>query len=178
MNAWGWILRRMGWTYRQNIALPDKCVIAIAPHTSNVDFLMGEIATRSVGIKASFLMKKTWFFFPLGYLMRALGGIPVDRSSHAGVTQSVVHAFETHARLAVGVTPEGTRRANAHWHKGCLYMAKGAGVPLLLAYIDYGTRTVCIDREFDISDDPDADIARMKAYFRPITPRHPSQFLP
>jgi len=177
MNLAGWIFKKAGWRYEQNTTLPDKCVIVIAPHTSNWDFILGELATRSVGIKASFLMKSTWFFFPLGPLMRRLGGIPVDRKRHGNVTASVVEAFNSRQRLAVGVTPEGTRSANPVWHKGALHIAHEAGVPLILAYIDYGTRTVCIDRALELTDDVDGDMVRMKQYYSRITARYPEKFV-
>lgn len=166
MNFSGWILKKAGWAFKVNLTMPDKCIIVIAPHTSNWDFILGELGIHSVGMKAGFLMKDTWFFFPLGYLMKALGGIPVNRRHHGNLTQSIVQAFNTTPRLAIGVTPEGTRSANPNWHKGAIFMARDARVPLVLAYFDYKRRVVCIDREFELSDDADADMIRIKQYFR------------
>jgi len=145
--------------------MPDKCIIIIAPHTSNWDFILGELAIHSVGMKAGFLMKDTWFFFPLGYLLRGLGGIPVNRRQHGNLTQSIVEAYNTTAKLAIGVTPEGTRSANPNWHKGAIFMARDAQVPVVLAYFDYDNKVVCIDKEFELSDDADADMLRIKQYF-------------
>ena len=154
-----------GWKVYATVAEPQKSVICVAPHTSNWDFILGELGIHSVGMKAGFLMKDTWFFFPLGYLMKALGGIPVNRRQHGNLTQSIVEAFNTTPRLAIGVTPEGTRSANPNWHKGAIFMAREAQVPLVMAYFDYKQRVVCIDREFQLSDDADADLIRIKQYF-------------
>ena len=132
MNLSGWILKKTGWTFKVNLEMPDKCIIVIAPHTSNWDFILGELGIHSVGMKAGFLMKDTWFFFP----------------------------------VAIGVTPEGTRSANPNWHKGAIFMARDAKVPLVLAYFDYNNRVVCIDRELELSDDADADLIRIKRYFK------------
>lgn len=79
MNLSKWILRIAGW--KVIITEPDypKCIICVAPHTSNWDFILGELAITSVGRRAGFLMKESWFFFPLGYFFRAIGGIPVPR---------------------------------------------------------------------------------------------------
>ena len=79
MNFSGFILKLFGW--KVDITVPDfpKCIICVAPHTSNWDFILGELAIRSVGRRAGFLMKSSWFFFPLGYFFRAIGGIPVER---------------------------------------------------------------------------------------------------
>lgn len=177
MNLSAWILRKAGWEFVVNIPPTPKCVICIAPHTSNWDFLLGELAIHSVGMKAGFLMKKQWFFFPMGYLMRRLGGIPVQQHTHTNVTNEIVKAFRTHDRLAVGITPEGTRSANPNWHKGCLHIAKNADVPLVLAYFDYSRRVVCLDRYFDITDDPDADMLNIKRYYRHIKGRYPEKFV-
>ena len=166
MNLSGWILKKAGWTFKVNLTMPDKCVIVIAPHTSNWDFILGELGIHSVGMKAGFLMKDTWFFFPMGSLLKSLGGIPVNRRQHGNLTQSIVEAYNTTPKLAIGVTPEGTRSANPNWHKGSIFMARDAQVPLVLAYFDYEKKVVCIDREFELSDDADADLLRIKQYFQ------------
>jgi len=177
MNFSGWILKKSGWTFKVNLELPDKCIIVIAPHTSNWDFILGELGIHSVGMKAGFLMKDTWFFFPLGYLLRGLGGIPVNRRQHGNLTHSIVEAFNSTSRLAIGVTPEGTRSANPNWHKGAIFMARDAGVPLVLAYFDYKERVVCIDRVLELSDDADADLMRIKQYYQHFNAKYPEKFV-
>ena len=176
MNLAKWILDRSGWKFACNIPPTAKCVICVAPHTSNWDFVLGELATRSVEMKACFLMKSTWFFFPMGYVMRALGGIPVNRSHSTHVADSVVAEFNRRDRLWVAVTPEGTRSRNDHWHTGFLRIAQAAGIPVVLGYIDYGTREVCIDRIFQPTGDIDADMMAIKRYYQGRTGRHPEQF--
>ena len=172
-----WLLfKKMGWTVDVTEKHPEKYIICLAPHTSNWDFILGELGIHSVGMKAGFLMKDTWFFFPLGYLLRSLGGIPVNRRQHGNLTQSIVEAFNTTPKLAIGVTPEGTRSANPHWHKGAIYLARDAQVPLVLAYFDYSNKVVCIDKEFELSDDADADLLRIKQYYQPFKGRYPEKF--
>ena len=177
MNLSGWILKKAGWTFKVNLTVPDKCVIIVAPHTSNWDFILGELAIHSAGLKAGFLMKDTWFFFPMGFLLKALGGIPVNRRQHGHLTQSIVNAYNTTPKLAIGVTPEGTRSANPNWHKGAIFMARDAKVPLLLAYFDYEQRVVCIDKVLELTDDPDADLLRIKQYYQPFKGRYPEKFV-
>lgn len=176
MNLAGWILKKAGWKFEINIPPTPKCVIAIAPHTSNWDFILGELAIRSVGMKAGFLMKDTWFFFPLGYFMRAIGGIPVKQSKNTRVTDSVVAEFNSHDELVIGVTPEGTRSPREKWRTGFMHIAREANVPLALAYIDYPSRTVCIDRFYELTGDVDADMAGIKEYFSHYTGRFPEKF--
>ena len=114
---------------------------------------------------------------PLGALLRRLGGIPVDRSHHANLTQSIVEAYSTTPKLAIGVTPEGTRSANPNWHKGAIFMARDANVPLVLAYFDYHDRVVCIDKEMELSDDAESDLLRIKRYYQPFHGRYPEKFV-
>lgn len=158
-------MKNHGWKFVVNIPPVKKCVICVAPHTSNWDFIMGELASRSVGMKAKFLMKDTWFFFPLKYLLYALGGIPVTRGRRSNVTGGVVDTFNKRENLVVAVTPEGTRSLNEHWHKGFLYMARDAKVPIVLGYFNYEKKIVCLDRIFDTSDDIDADMIAIKRYY-------------
>ena len=176
MNIAQWILNKAGWKFNINIPHTPKCVIAIAPHTSNWDFILGELAIRSVGMKAGFLMKDTWFFFPLGYFMRSIGGIPVKQSKHTRVTDEVIAAFKANDELVIGVTPEGTRSRNERWKTGFMHIAREAQIPLVLAYIDYKTKTVCIDRYYELTGDIEADMAGIKKYFSQFTARFPEKF--
>ncbi|MBQ4367716.1 MAG: 1-acyl-sn-glycerol-3-phosphate acyltransferase [Muribaculaceae bacterium] len=177
MNGWGWMLKKAGWQFLINVDLPPKCVVCVAPHTSNWDFVLGELSIRSVGRTAGFLMKSTWFFFPLGGLLRRIGGIAVRQHQHTNVTDQVVDEFNAKEQLMIAVTPEGTRSPNPNWHKGFLYIARQANVPVVLAYIDYGTHTVCLDRLFTPSDDVEADMRTIKEYYRGRTARFPEKFV-
>ena len=178
MNLSAWILKKAGWTFKVNLTMPDKCVIVIAPHTSNWDFILGELGIHSVGMKAGFLMKDTWFFFPLGAMLKGLGGIPVNRRQHGNLTQSIVEAFNSTHKLAIGVTPEGTRSRNPNWHKGVLYIARDAGVPIVLGYFNYEKKIVCLDRIFEASDDIDADMIAIKHYYDTVDAlgKYPEKF--
>ena len=84
------LLRLSGW--KVDVTVPDypKCIICVAPHTSNWDFVLCELAYSSIGRKAGFLMKESWFFFPLGYIFKALGGIPVSRKHKGGNLTSAI----------------------------------------------------------------------------------------
>ncbi|MDE5797258.1 MAG: 1-acyl-sn-glycerol-3-phosphate acyltransferase, partial [Muribaculaceae bacterium] len=107
MNIWGWLLKKAGWKVDISVPPVDKCVICVAPHTSNWDFILGLFAYHSIGRKANFLMKDFWFFFPLGYIIKALGGIPVRRGKGgASLTQAIVNDFNCARQLHLAVTPE------------------------------------------------------------------------
>ena len=178
MNFARLILRTIGW--KVSITVPDypKAVICVAPHTSNWDFILGKLAYASVGRKAGFLMKKAWFFFPLGYLFRAIGGIPVDRSSKGGnLVGALVERYMKSSKLVLAITPEGTRSRTSRWHSGFLRIAYDANVPVEIGVIDADTRTVSIDRVFIPSGDIEADLAEIKKIYRPYRGIHPEKFI-
>ncbi len=181
MNLWKKILDWSGWTFHVDVPLPDKCVICVAPHTSNWDFILGLCAYRSLGREANFLMKSSWFFFPLGYLFRALGGIPVKRSGGKGsLTENVVEQFKQSQYLNLAVTPEGTRSATAKWRTGFLYIAYGAEVPILLAVIDYQHKDIFISKTYTPTKDVEKDMAAIRGYYTDHTDaaKYPDKFIP
>ena len=174
----GFLLRLFGWKVR--ITIPDypKCLICVAHHTSNWDFIIGELAYSSIGRKAGFLMKDTWFFWPLGCLLRAIGGVPVPRrrKSERSLTDVVVEKFDDATRLTLAITPEGTRSRTSTWHTGFLHIAKRAGVPIALGVIDFEHKEVIIERTFEPSGDVDADMRAVKLYYRDFKGKYPEKF--
>lgn len=166
MNIWGHIMRIIGWRVEITAPRHDKCVICVAPHTSNYDFLLGLMAYKSLGREANFLMKEFWFFFPLKYLLRSLGGIPVPSKGSGGfLTESIIRDFSERKYMNLAVTPEGTRSARSEWRTGFLRIAYEAGVPVQLGVIDYLHKSIIIKEEFIPTGAIDADMARVKAYY-------------
>lgn len=179
MNIWGKILNLCGW--RVDITAPrrDKCVICVAPHTSNMDFILGIAAYKSLGREANFLMKKFWFFFPLSILLHRLGGIPVDRSGKGeSLTSAIIKDFKTRSYLNLAVTPEGTRSRTGKWKTGFLYIAHGADVPVQLGIIDYKSKAIIIKDEYQTTGDVEADMLAVKNYYceKGFAARYPHKF--
>ncbi len=171
------LLKLFKWKVIDSVGYVPKCVICVAPHTSNYDFILGELAYMHLGRKASFLMKKSWFFFPLGYFLKAIGGIPVDRSKKTSLTEQITAEFNKRKEFQVAVTPEATRKANKNWKKGFYYMAQAANVPILLTALDYGKRTIEFRKLFIPTGDVDADMEEIKKTFIGVTARHPEKFV-
>ena len=168
--------RLLGWKTRIDVPAYDKCVICGAPHTSNWDLLYGKLFCGMWRSKVHFLMKKEWFFFPLGPLFRALGGIPVDRGRNVSLTDQLARRFRESRTLRIAVTPEGTRRANPDWKKGFYYIALKAQVPILLVGIDYPTRTIACEKCLMPSGNYDEDIRTIKEYFTRFRGKKPQNF--
>lgn len=178
MNLSATILRIAGWKVK--VSLPDypKCLICVAPHTSNWDFILGELAIHSVGRTAGFLMKESWFFFPLGYFFKAIGGIPVPRKRGVkkSVTEFVIEKFRQSSKMSLAITPEGTRSLTTQWHTGFLHIAYEAKVPLLLAAIDAGTKTIFLTKVYTPTGDVERDMAAIKQYYKQFTGIYPEKF--
>lgn len=171
-----WLFKKFGWTAVVTIPEPLKSVICIAPHTSNLDFLIGKMYYWSLGRESSFLMKKSWFFFPMGIIFTKMGGIPVDRSKSTSVTDQVAREFSAHEKFHVAVTPEGTRGLVKKWKMGFYYIAVKANVPIQLAYIDYAKKEMGITGIIYPSGDEKADMAKIQEFYKGVTAKHPEKF--
>ncbi len=171
------ILKWSGWTV--NVQLPDfdKCVICVAPHTSNWDFIICELAYLSLQRKAGFLMKKDWFFFPLGAVFKAIGGVPVDRSRKTDLVEQIAEQFRQSKKLTIAITPEATRKANPNWKTGFYRIAEAANVPILLAYLDYDKREIGIERQFVPTGDVEADMVEIKRYYQKFAGKYKDKFV-
>lgn len=178
MNLSALILKLAGWKIEAKAPEFDKCIICVAPHTSNWDFIIGKLAYSALGRKAGFLMKSDWFFFPLGAIFRAIGGIPVVRGKKGGesMVQSIVDKFNSADKLVIAITPEGTRSRTAKWRTGFLYISLQAKVPCVLAAIDYKRKLIVINDVFHPSGDIEADMRAIKDYYKPFEGKNPEKF--
>lgn len=152
----------------------DRYIVVVAPHTSNWDFFVG-LAVRHLARMGDvkFLAKNSLFKPPLGWVFRALGGYPVDRSKHTNLVDAVVAMFDRGDIHKIAITPEGTRKYQPVWKTGFHRMATGAGVPIILCTFDYAQKLVIITAPFPLTADPEADIVRMKDWFRPHKGKNP-----
>ena len=153
-----------------------KFVMVAAPHTSNWDFVYARAAFYIMDIELKYPIKKELFFFPLGIVLKMMGGIPINRSKKKGnmVNQMAEH-FKNYQELALLVTPEGTRSYSPEWKKGFYYIALQAKVPIVLGYLDYPKKTAGVGPIIHPTGDVEADIEKIKAFYRTITPKYPEK---
>ncbi len=170
------ILKLAGWKTVVMVDEPPKSVICVAPHTSNWDYPVGELSYWSLGRKSSFLMKKSWFFFPLNFVFKALGGVPVDRSKRTSVTDQMAVEFKNRERFHLAITPEGTRGLVQKWKMGFYHIAIKANVPIQIAYFDYAKKEMGIKAVFYPTGDEQADLKVIQAYYIGIKGRFPEKF--
>jgi len=172
-----WLLHVAGWKLGPLGDYVPKCVICVAPHTSNWDFIIGKLFYASIGRKACFLIKKEWFVFPFNLIFGSMGGIPVDRNKKTSVTDQMAEEFAKRKTFHLAITPEGTRKKTTEWKRGFYYIAQKANVPVLVAYINYKEKKVGIITIFHPTGDADADMEKIRSYYTGITARHPANFV-
>jgi len=168
-------LKLLGWRVEGEVPNLRKFVVAVAPHTSNWDFVVGIVAMFALDLRIAFLGKHTLFRWPLGALMRWMGGIPVDRASPHGVVGDSIAAFSLMDRRILAIAPEGTRRQVAHFKSGFLQIARGARVPVVLASLDYAAKCVRFGPCFAPGEDIEADRRRTEAFFATVRGKRPRQ---
>ena len=166
----------MGFTVDVRVPLPSKFIAALAPHTSNVDFLIGQLYSGAEGIDSNFLMKKEWFFWPLGPIFRKLGGIPVWRSKKTSMTDNMAETARQAKTFHLCITPEGTRSPNPDWKKGFYYIALKAEMPILLYGVDYERKHIECTKTIIPNGDIDQQMREIKLYFSKFKGKKPENF--
>ena len=172
-----WLLyKRLGWTAEVTEDHPDKFIICLAPHTSNWDFILGLLYSRARGMQCNFMMKKEWFFWPLGPIFRSLGGIPVYRQKKTSMTDAMAEAAKAAGTFHLCITPEGTRSKTADWKKGFYFIALKAGLPILLYGVDYAQKRIVCTKTIIPSGDLDRDMRDIKVYYKDFKGKKPENF--
>ncbi len=170
------LLRLLGW--RLDIHMPNlpKFVVIVVPHTTNWEFVIGISAVFVMQLRVNWWVKHTVARWPFKGIVTWLGGIPINRGAAQGMVEQTVEAFRTRPQLVLGLTPEGTRKRVEKWKKGFYYVACKAGVPIVLAYMDYARKVVAIGPVIWPSGDYTSDTAKMLEFYRTVTPRHPENY--
>ena len=178
-NFCGFLLRITGWTVDTPPAPENKCIILGVPHTSAWDFVISYLYYTSVGGKAYVMIKKEFFWGPFGWLLKKLGGLPVDRKNATSLVLSVIHEFQKRDVLHIAIAPEGTRKAIKRWKTGFHTIARQAGVPVYLGYFDWGTKRVGRGEKVELTDDPKADMKRIQEMYEEmhLTGKHPKDYI-
>ena len=171
------ILRIFGWQVIGGVP-PEvpKCVVAVAPHTSMWDFVFGRLAFWELGLKARFLIKKEIFFWPLGPIVKWLGGIPVDRQKKGNLVEQVAGMFDKYDSLYIVVTPEGTRKLVTSWKKGYYYISIKANVPIALGLLDYKKKQGGVVKMIYPTGNFEADSKLVEEVYRGAGAKHPELF--
>lgn len=163
-----------GWKPIGDLSSIDKAVAIGAFHTSNWDGIFGFPLAFVMNINFRILAKASLFRPPFGAVMRAVGAVPIDRSSPQNLVEQSIALFEQYDNLVLVLAPEGTRKYAPYWKTGFYHIALGAGVPLVLAYIDYAKKEIGVGKIFQPSGDIDADMALIREFYAGVTPKKPA----
>ncbi len=181
-KIWIAIVKLFGW----KLLLPAKgerpelqrCVFAVAPHTAVADFIVGAAYLWSLDVNGHVFIKKEFFRWPLGGLLKRLGAIPIDRGNrHNDMVGAAVREFAKGGTLALAITPEATRKPVHRWKRGFWEIARQAGVPIVPAYLDFSKKEVGIFDAMMPTDDFEADVRAIRSLYRSEMARHPDYFI-
>ena len=153
-----------------------KSIVIEAPHTCMEDFVIGRCFFWMEGRDAKFLIKKEFFKFGLGWFLRKIGGIPVDRSRGNNMVVKTAAIFKQYDELNIVITPEGTRKRVEKWKRGFYYIAEMAHVPVVLGFIDYKTKRCGYGPSFIPSGDFDKDWPILENFYRGMQGKTPGKF--
>lgn len=175
------ILRLFGWRIEGTLPPVPKAVLVLAPHTSNWDFVLLVLVKHALRVDTRFIGKHTLFHGPLGWWLRRLGGMPVDRAAPGDIVDQVVAELRAAEHMWFALAPEGTRKRGQGWKTGFYRIACQAQVPIIPIVIDAGRRELRIALHFVPSGDEARDFDRLREVyagargFRPesAAPVHP-----
>jgi 1-acyl-sn-glycerol-3-phosphate acyltransferase len=174
------IYYRLG-NWKCDMRLPEglkKGVILAVPHTATRDFPIGLGASYKMTVKHGFLGKRELFDGPFGFLFKMMGGIPVDRSASKNMVDQVAALIDREDEFFLVMAPEGTRQRTERWKTGFYYIAKKLNVPIILGYIDFGTKRVGLDKVLYPTWDEAKDFAAIEEFYSTITAMYPEKFNP
>lgn len=169
-------LQLAGWKVRGDWPGLDKAVLIAAPHTSNWDGINMLATAGFYRVKLRWMGKKSLTQGPLGWLLKWLGCVPIDRSGANDVVRAMAEAFAAEERMILAIPPEGTRSAVREWKTGFYHIACAANVPLVLSVLDYGTKTVSLAAVIHPSGDYVADLPIIQSYYADAAGKRRDQF--
>jgi 1-acyl-sn-glycerol-3-phosphate acyltransferase len=161
----GAYLKLSGWTIHGDWPAQRKLVLVAAPHTSNWDGINMLAAAGYYRVKLRWMGKKSLTQGPFGWLIKALGCVPIDRSASHDVVRAMADAFAAEREMVLAIPPEGTRSAVREWKSGFYHVAVAANVPIILSVLDYGAKTVRLAALIHPTGDYDADLPLIRSYY-------------
>ena len=174
-----WWFKFKGWRVGETIPSDiKKCVVIAAPHTSNWDFVYALGTYAILGLPVNYVAKKELFKFPLKGLFKATGGIPVDRTKHQNFVDAIVQKFHDSDRLYLMMAAEGTRKRVNKWKSGFYHAAMGAGVPIMMGYLDYKNKVAGFGHVIYPTGNKEQDMAKIRQFYAHIQGKNPELFNP
>ncbi len=159
------VFKMAGWKVKGQLPDLNKYVIILAPHTSNWDFMIALFARSITRVNSRYMAKESLFKPPLGWLFKALGGYPVNRSKSTKLVDKVIAIFEKEDQFIVALAPEGTRKKVKEWKSGFYYIALGANVPIVMTAFDYRRKEFSISQPLYPTGDYEKDMVTVRQFY-------------
>lgn len=173
-----WLLHLTGWELVGRKPAHSHYVLIAAPHTSNWDFPLMLLFAAAFEIKVSWMAKHSLFYPPMGWIMRALGGIPIIRHQQGNMVSALVEQFAIAPQLTLVVPTEGTRGHSEYWKSGFYHIARGAGVPIVPSFLDFASRRGGFGDPLTTTDDVRSDMQYFRDFYRGMAGKNPGHFGP
>ncbi len=173
-----WILKLIGWKMVGERPGIPKYVMLGYPHTSNWDVPIGLLIFAAAGVRLNWVGKHTLFKKPFGWVIRLIGGVPVNRDTTKNFVQLVADVFDSRKELVLTVSPEGTRGKAEFWRSGFYYIALAAGIPIALAFLDYGNKTGGFGPIIMPSGDIKSDFEKIRKFYAGMKGKKPQDMTP
>ncbi len=170
-------LKLSGWTIHGDWPGLSKAVLVAAPHTSNWDGINMLATAGYYRVKLRWMGKKSLTQGPFGWLIKALGCVPIDRAASHDVVRTMADAFAAHETMILAIPPEGTRSAVREWKSGFYHIAVAANVPLVLSVLDYGAKRISLAAVITPSGDYESDLPLIRSYYANAKGKHAEKFV-
>lgn len=172
------LMKVSGWKLIGNAPKETHFIMAVVPHTSYIDFLIGKMFNLYLGFPIHFMIKKETFIFPFGYILKSIGGVPVDRKRPSASMVKIIEQFKKSKQFVIVIAPEGTRNKVTQWKPGFWYFATKANVPIVPIGLNYKTKTCYMCDAVYMTNDREADFQKLKNIFKTLdlSARYPEKF--
>ena len=167
------VLNILGWTVVGQLPKKSKFIAAVAPHTSNWDFVVAIAVMLSMNLRIRFMGKKAIFIWPFKIILKSWGGIAIDRNAKNGVVEQMVAQFKKSEQLVLGIAPEGTRRKTSKWKSGFLHIAHQADVPVVPVSLDFAKKQLRFHQEVNISADIETELVKIQENYTEVCAKNP-----
>jgi 1-acyl-sn-glycerol-3-phosphate acyltransferase len=165
--------RLLQWKIEGEFPKLNKCIVAVVPHTSWIDFFLGLLIRRVIDQDINYIAKKSLFKPPFGWYFKWMGGAPIDRSKSSDTVTAIASIFQEKEVFRLALSPEGTRKKVEKWKTGFYYIAKAAKVPIVLVAFDYGHKQIKFSKPNIPTDDMEADFKSYKEFFKGVVGKIP-----
>lgn len=168
-------LNLFGWNLVAELPPVQKYLLIGAHHTSNWDFPLVLLMMAALGLRLRWVGKDSLFKGPQGFLMRWLGGIPVERGARRNFVGQIIDLYNQRKEMVITIAPEGTRRAVDHWKTGFYHIAEGANIPVAMGFLDYPTKTCGVGGYFYPTGNIEADLNILRKFYETKIGKYPSR---